>query len=114
MLKKKNRLKRKKDFGIVFKKGKGVKEGFLFLKHVSNGLEDSRCGIVVSRKVSKKATVRNRIKRRLRDVVAQKLREIKKGKDFVLVALPGLEAESFCEIEEMINRLLRKAKIINE
>ncbi len=112
MLKKKNCLKKKKDFGLVFKKGKGFKEGFLFLKFIPNHLESSRFGVIVSRKISKKATIRNKIKRRLRAIVSQKLPKIKKGKDFVLVAVPGLETKDFWEIEETINRLFEKSKLI--
>ena len=109
MLPKKNCLKRKKDFERVFKEGKGLKEGFLFLKHASNRLEASRFGVVVSQKVSKKAVVRNKVKRRIRAIVAQKLQEMGEGKDFVFVALPGLENRDFQELEEMINKLLKKA-----
>lgn len=97
---------------MIFKKGEGFKEGFLFLKHTSNRSKESRCGIVVSQKVSKKATVRNKIKRRIRAVISQKLQEIKKGRDFVLVALPGLETEGFGEIEETINKLIKKANLL--
>lgn len=97
---------------MVFKKGEGFKEGFLFLKHAPNRLRESRCGIVVSQKVSKKAAVRNKIKRRIRAVISQRLQEIKKGKDFILVALPGLEIDGFCEIEETINKLLKKTNLL--
>ena len=97
---------------MIFRKGEGFKEGFLFLKHTPNRLGESRCGIIVSRKISKKATIRNKIKRRIRAVISQKLQEIKKGKDFILVALPGLETDGFCEIEETINRLLKKANLL--
>jgi len=97
---------------MVFKKGEGFKEGFLFLKHASSRLENSRCGIVVSQKVSKKATVRNKIKRRIRAVISQKLQEIKKGRDFVFVAFPGLETDGFYEIEETVSRLLKKANLL--
>ena len=97
---------------MVFKKGEGFKEGFLFLKHASSRLENSRCGIVVSQKVSKKATVRNKIKRRIRAVISQRLQEIKTGKDFILVALPGLGTDGFCEIEETIKKLLKKANLL--
>lgn len=111
MLKKENCLKKKKDFERVFKEGKGFKEDFLFLKYAPNHLKVSRCGVVVSQKVSKKATVRNKVKRRIRAVVLQKLQETKEGKDFVFVALPGLENKDFWEIEETISRLLKKAGI---
>jgi ribonuclease P protein component len=114
MLSKENRLKRKKDFERVFKEGQGFKEDFLFLKIVKNNLKTSRFGFMVSKNFSKKATLRNKIKRRLRELVRINLVKVKKGIDGVLVAIPGLETKDFWEIEEIINKLFKKAKIINE
>jgi ribonuclease P protein component len=113
MLSEKNRLKNKKDFDRVFKKGKGFREDFLFLKHASNQLANSRLGIVVSQKISKKAVLRNRIKRRIRAVVSRKLPKIKKGTDFILVAIPGLEKKDFREIETALTNVLKKSKLIS-
>jgi len=112
MLSKENRLKRKKDFERVFKERKKFKEDFLLLKFISNNLNQSRFGIIISQRISKKATLRNKIKRRLRALLRLRLPKIKKGIDVVLVALPGLETQDFGEIEKTINKLFEKAKII--
>lgn len=74
-----NRLKKKKDFEYVFKKGKGFKEDFLFVKLVKNNLKITRFGFVVGYKVSKKAVLRNKVKRRLRETVKAELPKIRKG-----------------------------------
>lgn len=112
MLAKKNRLKKRKDFESVFRKGKGFKENFLVLKKSRNNLDFSRFGFIVGGKVSKKATVRNKIKRRLRELVQTKLPKIKKGFDFILIAKEGLANKDFKEMEETIDKLFNKAKII--
>jgi ribonuclease P protein component len=112
MLAKINRLQKTKEIERVFKKGEGVKEGLLILKTVKNNLENSRFGFIVSQKVSKKANLRNKVKRRLRDLVKGRLKKIKRGKDNLLIVLPGLERKSFKEIEETINKLFKKAKIM--
>ena len=62
MLKKENRLKKKKDFERIYKKGRGFKGDSLFLKILENKEELTRIGIVVSKKVSKKAVQRNKLK----------------------------------------------------
>ena len=62
-LPKKNRLKKKKDFEEVFKKGKAVRGNFLFVRYLKNSLQFPRFAFVVSSKVSKKAVARNRIRR---------------------------------------------------
>ena len=109
-----NRLKNKKDFEKVFKEGEGFKEDFLILKLLSNNLKGSRFGIIVSKKISKKATLRNKIKRQVRELIRLRLPKIKKGKDLILIAIPGLEKEDFWEIEETIKKLFKRAKLINE
>lgn len=107
-----NRLKKKKDFERVFKRGKGFKENFLYLKIKKSNLKSSRFGFMVSKKFSKKAATRNKIKRRLSELVRIKLPLIKKGIDGVIVVMPGLEINDFWELEEIINKLFKKANLI--
>lgn len=114
MLPKRNRLKKNKDFENVFKKGQGFKEDFLYLKIKKNNLESSRFGFVVSKKFSQKATVRNKIKRRLRELVKVKLPKIKKGIDGVIIIMPGFKINDFWELEEIINKLFEKANIYQQ
>lgn len=112
MLPQTNRLQKKKDIDQVFKEGKGLKEDFLVLKTNKNGFKKSRFGFIVSQKVSNKATLRNKIKRRLRELVQKRMNLIKPGTDNILVALPGLENKDFWEMEEIVDKLLKKAKLI--
>ena len=114
MLPKKNRLKNKKDFERIFKQGKSFKEDFLFLKIRKNNLKESRFGFIVSLKVSKKAVLRNKVKRRLREIIKERLPEIKSGIDGVLIAQRNIEEKDFSEIKEVINKLFKKAKILND
>lgn len=107
-----NRLKKKKDFAKVLREGRGLKEDFLVLKIAKNNLSQTRFGFVTGIKISKKAVLRNKVKRRLRDLVRLKITQIKKGFDIVFIAQPGLENKDFWEIEEIINKLLNRAKIL--
>ena len=107
-----NRLKRKKDIERVFGKGKRFKEGFLILKITKNALSQTRFGFIVSQKVSKGATLRNKIKRRLREMVSKKGKKFKKGLDALLIACPGLETKDFWETDETLNKLFKKAKCL--
>jgi len=112
MLAKFNRLRKKKEFETVLRKGKGFKEDFLVLKAMKNNLSQTRVGLIVGVKVSKKATLRNKIKRRLKALIVTKISEIEKGVDIILIAKPGLEHKDFWEIAEILNTLLKRAKII--
>jgi ribonuclease P protein component len=115
MLLKVNRLQKEKDIERVFKKGRGFKEDFLVLKTLKNDSNKIRFGFVVSQKVSKKANIRNKIKRRLSELVRSKLKSkvLTNYSDNLLIAAPGLEIKDFWEIEEAMNKLFQKAKLIN-
>jgi len=110
MLPKINRLKKKKDIERVFRSGKGIKEDFLILKTAQSSLKNPRFAFIVSSKVSKKAVLRNKIRRRLSKLAALKIGKIKKNIDFVLIAAPGLENKDFWETDETINKLFQKAR----
>lgn len=109
-----NRLTKKKDFERVFEKGKSFKEDFLVLKIVPNDFQTSQFGFIISQKVSKKAVVRNKIRRELKELMRLKIDKIKKGIDGVFMVLPGLEKKDFWEIETVLNNLLKKAKLIRQ
>jgi ribonuclease P protein component len=113
MLPLKNRLKKKRDFETIFKKGQGFREGFLALKFIDNNSGQTRFGFIVSQKISKRAIVRNKVKRRFRQSVRKRLGEIKKGIDIVFIAIPGIEKKDFKEIEEVVEKLLKRAKVLN-
>jgi ribonuclease P protein component len=111
MLAKTHRLKRKKDLEKVFKEGKVFKEDFLILKVLKNNLGKARFSFIVSQKISKKAILRNKIKRRLSELVRLKLKKIREDIDVIIIALSGLEKKDFWETEEILNRAFLKAKI---
>jgi len=112
MLPQANRIKKKKDFEIIFRNSKSLKNSLFILKIIKNDLGINRVGFVVSKKVSKKAVIRNKIRRRLSDTVKAEMGNIKLGIDLVFIALPGIEKREFPEIKEAIIDALLKTKLI--
>ena len=110
MLPRDNKLKKKKDFENVFKRGKGFKQGFLYLKIVKNKLKTSRFAVVVGKNFSKKAVERNKIKRQIREIIQANLPEIKPAIDGVIVVLPKTKT-NFPELKKTIDKLFKKAKL---
>jgi len=106
MLPKVNRLTKKKDFEAVFKQGKGIKQDSLYLKYKKNNLQQCRFGIVVGKNYSKKAVERNKIKRRIREIL-RKMSADTKGFDVIVVALPRAEND-FKKLKENVEKLLKK------
>ena len=113
MLAKKYRLTRQKDFDNVFKKGRSFFVKEVGIKVLKNDLGYPRFGFVVSNKIAKKATERNKIKRRLREVIRLKLPKVKVGVDGVVVARAGIEKLEYQDIERRIDTCLRKLRILD-
>ncbi len=111
MLPKINRIRKKKDFEIIFKNSKCLRNSLFILRIAKNSLNLTRFGFVVSLKVSKKATVRNKIKRRLSEAAKMYQGEIKNGADIVFIALPEMTRRNFLEIKEAVGAALAELKI---
>ena len=111
MLPKTNRIKKKKDFEIIFKKAKSFRNNLFILKVIENGLAINRVGFVVSSKISKKAVVRNKVRRRFAEILKNKINNIEKGIDLVFIALPGIEKKDFSEVKDAINDALVRTKL---
>lgn len=114
MLVKRSRLIKKKDFQNVFRAGHARDGTIFFLKLVKNNLNVSRFGFVVSQKVSKKATARNKIKRRFRTIIRLMIKQIKPGFDVVIIAQPSIIKNTYQEIREMMQKLFKKNHLLNE
>jgi len=90
------------DFARV-QQGKRWGGGLVVIKSCSNGLIQARYGFIVSKRVGK-AVVRNRVKRRLREIVMRL--NLKPGTDTVLSARPqAAQAEYGALKTDVLNRL---------
>lgn len=91
-MQRRHRLSRSKDFDAVYRHGTSASTRYLTLHWFPRG-EDSagepRLGLAVPRSVGT-AVSRNRIKRQLREAWRSHLEHVPAGKDYVLVARPGL------------------------
>jgi len=83
----------------------------VFLKFRKNNLKNTRCGFVINLKTSKKSTIRNKIKRRLREIIRQNLINIKPGFDIVVIAKPEIVNKNYQEIKKEIESLFKKTKV---
>lgn len=88
MLRKSYRLPRKK---IVF--SNTIQNPYCTIKASKNGEIGSRFGIVVSKRVEKKAVGRNRIKRKLRKFIEMDRERLLQGMDFLFIIRKNWLAE---------------------
>ena len=109
MLPASSRLFKESDFKRLALKGRFT-FGVLFnLKVLRNPEEVSCFGVVISAKVSKKATVRNLIKRRKTDAIRLMLPELKIGFDAMLIVKKEAIGMNYKAIEAEIRKVFKKA-----
>ncbi len=112
MLRREYKLKQRNDISNVFKEGDFFGSKFIRLKTLKNGLEISRFVFVVGAKISKKAVVRNKIKRQLNKIIQDKLLNIKTGFDVMVLPSPAIIDKKYLEIKEELVNLFKKANLI--
>ncbi len=114
MLKKEFRLKDKRDFDEVYKKGRKAASRFFLIKIKPNQKNINRIGFVVSKKSASKIVFRNKLKRRMREVIKLFEEETEKGYDVILIAKPKAYLRKYPEIREEIAELLKKGKLLTK
>ena len=103
------RLRRDSEFANVRTHGRTWSSQLVVIKALPNGLDRNRYGFVVGRHIGK-AVARNRVKRRLREIV--RLTPMGSGWDVVLVARGGSAEASYRELNEAARRLLLRGGIL--
>lgn len=103
------RLTHGADFARVREQGRSWAQPLLVLSAGRNELGCTRFGFIVSRRVGN-AVVRNRVRRRLREVVRRHQGEFPSGWDVVLVARPPIVQADFVEIERALMQALARAR----
>ncbi len=116
MLPKKNRLVKKNDFERILKFGDSFFIRILGARVLGNRAGGTRVGFIVSNKIAKKANKRNRLKRRLREIIRLKLKEkkIKPGYDFVLIARSGILEKNYTQLDQEVGFVLKKLRILED
>ena len=111
MLKKTNRITKDKEFDRAFKTGQSFYTKVFGIKAAGNNLEAIRLGVLVSTKVSKKAVIRNKVKRQIREIIQKELPALKEGKDLVVIVFSQILDKKFEEIKEEIIFGLKKLRL---
>lgn len=100
------RLTRKRDYEVVFRKGR-KRVGPAFICYVARREGEGRkFGLAVSRKVGS-AVVRNRVKRFLREFYRTHRAQLARDAQIVVVARPEAAALNFHQCTEAMRRLLK-------
>ena len=79
------RIRKKKEILLVYKKGNRYRGRYFTLIYLTNDLSYSRMAVVASKKVGR-AVVRNKVKRRLRTLYRRNKNVLQKNLDLVFIA----------------------------
>ena len=99
------RLRSRRDFDAVFRRGGIWNDHLLVLRTLPNNLDHNRYGFVTSKRLGG-AVVRNRVRRRLREILREA--PAKQGYDVVLSAKTSAARAEFAELRTSVLRLIVK------
>lgn len=104
-------LKSDRQFRRVYAKGKSAAGSALVVYARRGGARGGRLGLTVSTKVGC-AVVRNRVRRRLREIYRLHAHELSPGYDLVLVARVRAADTRYARLEEQFMRLCGKLGLL--
>lgn len=93
------RIRKKKDFSSLYRSGSRFRGRYFSLVYRRNGLSFSRVAVVVSRKVGP-AVVRNRVKRRFRELFRRNKMLLEESVDLIVVARPDVAGLAWPEFRD--------------
>ncbi|MFC2012682.1 ribonuclease P protein component [Chloroflexota bacterium] len=102
-------LTKPEQYTKVYRKGSSRVNGLLVVKALPSELAFTRCGFSVSRRIGG-AVIRNRVKRRLREILRQE--PLKAGWDIVFIARPPAAGADYRQLKESVEGLLSKARLL--
>ena len=109
MSKKEFCLRRNEEIQAVFKRGRSVSLPEIAFRFLPNGIKTVRVAILVGIKLSNKAAHRNRIRRRLRELVRLHLEKFPRGFDLLIIARDSkLREMEFTELTQKFLKLISK------
>ncbi|NCJ06189.1 ribonuclease P protein component [Synechococcales cyanobacterium C] len=113
-----HRLKKSQDFGRVYQQGIRRHRDALSLRAYrpsfwSEEPHPTRIGISISQKVSKRAVIRNRIKRQIRAACSKLLPDLSPSWDIVIVVRPPAVQCDYRQILQQLKQLMAEAEILN-
>jgi len=109
-VKRRYRVHTDKRFQEIRRQGRSYANQLLVLCALPNDLPYSRFGFTVNSRIGN-AVQRNRIKRRLREIMRLQQDTLQPGWDIVLIARQPIRSADYHEMETACARLLRRAQL---
>lgn len=108
---KKEILRKKKDFSLLYRKGKSVPERYIVLFYRKNGLSYNRTAFLASKKVGN-SVQRNRAKRLMKESYRLCCDNLSEGFDMIFIARNTINGRTFDEVNKSFLNALRREKLL--
>lgn len=109
MLAKSQRLRSGRDIERVYRQGRYGGSQLLNIKVLRHPNYSSRAVVVVGKKISKKAVIRNRQRRRLSELLSKDWQQILPGCDIVVTVKTDVSATPVVQLESDLLAALKRA-----
>ena len=110
MLPKQNRLTKRKEFNYIYKNGKATHSNLITIVSVPSKIATPRIGFSVSNKVGS-APVRNKVKRRLREIVKARLTKLKPNQNLIIIAKLNITEANYQQMQKEMDYTLSKGNL---
>jgi len=101
-------LRRKADFDALGRRGSVRSTRLLVLRSLRTDRPETRIGLSTPRSLGG-AVQRNRVRRRLRELIRERIEAVGAGWDLLLIARPEAGAASYAELREAVGSLLERS-----
>ncbi|MCK9443759.1 MAG: ribonuclease P protein component [Tissierellaceae bacterium] len=108
-----NRLRSNMEFKKVYSGGKNYWNKYLIIYVRKNNLNYTRIGYSISKKVGN-SVVRNKIRRRMKEIYRLKLNNIKEGYDIIIIPKRNAVNISYLELESAMLHIFKLGDIIEK
>ena len=112
MIAKKFRLHKKSDFDELSKSPNKFYSNNFVLRFIKNNKNISCFAVVVSKKISLKAVIRNKIRRRIYEIIRLNMDNFKKGFNIIIFVKKGVLEIEYQELEKELLYIFKKAELI--
>ena len=112
MLSKQNRLTKTREIERVMKMGRSFGTPLLGVKALASENPTTRIAVVAGLSASKRAVLRNRAKRLIREALRKNLRAVVSGADVVVTARAAIVGKTYEEVEDSLGFALRKLGLL--
>lgn len=107
-MKKINIIKESKDFDNIIHTGKYIKNEHYIIYYKEANSKFYRFGLSVGKKLSNKAVIRNKFKRRLKNIIDNNKNNYHYSKDYIIIMKRSCLEATYEELEESFLKIMNK------